>query len=193
MPAGFELRIWTEFGRFVQKDWIGGKGSTKSTSVSPLIPLYALLSISFLHLIPLSFHFLFLIPQTARRGRTFRAAVIWRWSIASHSRALSHLISHVEISGIGYLCATSINHAETLQLCAFKFQIDCDRRHPEWMRVMVGTQELRQVSVKLTESSGTLALNKEKRFHRRNQLFCNIDHLIHPVTQRLSPFSASSF
>lgn len=135
------------------------------------------LSISFPHVIPLSFHFLFLIPQTpiaARRGRAFGVAVIWRWSIASHSRSLSHLIPHVEISGIGYLCTASINHAETLQLRAFKFQIDCDRRHPEWMRVMVGTEELRQVSVKLMESSGMLAVNQEGRLHRRIQLFCNI-------------------
>lgn len=39
------------------------------------------------------------------------------------------------------------------------------------MKLMAGTEELRRVSVKLTESLGKLAVNKEKKFHSHNQLF----------------------
>lgn len=62
------LKDW-EFWRFGQRDLVGGKRSMKSISVSPLMPLYALLSVSFLHLILLSFHFLFLLrnAHTAER------------------------------------------------------------------------------------------------------------------------------
>lgn len=120
------------------------------------------------------------------------AALIWRWSIASHSRSLSHLISHVEISGIGYLWAASFNHAETVQLRAFKFQIDGDRRHLEWMRVMVGTAELSQVSVKLTESSGMLAGKKGKGFTGGVHSFVTLSIRFIPLTS-LSLIGSISF
>lgn len=152
----------------------------KSIYVSPLMPLYGLLSISFLHLILLSCHFLFLkcpyrgrppfLQEAEHFGAEGLLAVIWHWSIAYHSWSPSHLISHVEISGIWYLCTASINHPETLQLCTLKFP---DRlwQMTSWMnegycwnrRTQIGQREACRII-------GDPCSEQRKKLQGRNQL-----------------------